>query len=228
MSPRAIHAARAGIVSTLVLPALLLAPLLIAGQLARAVGDGRVVAVVVISCIWCLAEALCAPDAMGEVRGTGPQWLPTGIGTAVLATFWLSLLTAGQIQTHSALTVLAFTVMVGGILLRVLSIHMLGRHFLNEVAVLPGQQLVTSGVYGVVRHPSEVGTISLATGAAILLSSIPALTMALFVLLPLVWWRTRLEDGELRSEFPSEFAEYERRVRAFVPRLSPLPPPRET
>ena len=45
---------------------------------------------------------------------------------------------------------------VGGVL-RIWPVFVLGRRFSGLVAIQPGHTLVTSGVYGVIRHPSYLG-----------------------------------------------------------------------
>ena len=47
---------------------------------------------------------------------------------------------------------------VGGAL-RIWPVFVLGRRFSGLVAIQPGHTLVTSGVYGVIRHPSYLGLL---------------------------------------------------------------------
>ncbi len=48
--------------------------------------------------------------------------------------------------------------------LRLLPVFVLGRRFSGLVAIQPGHTLVTSGIYGVIRHPSYLGLLVNALG----------------------------------------------------------------
>jgi len=95
--------------------------------------------------------------------------------------------------------------MITGVTLRCLSIYTLGSYFLNEVSLLPGQPLVTNGIYGLLRHPSEAGIIFLAFGGTMVLGSIVGLIASIILLLPCVFWRTRLEDSMLHYYYSGDF-----------------------
>ena len=77
------------------------------------------------------------------------------IGILLLKVFWVSLVDcAVRLPSRVGLLVgIGMMLMAAGVALRCLSIHTLGPYFLNEVSILPGQPLVTHGLYGVVRHP---------------------------------------------------------------------------
>ena len=44
--------------------------------------------------------------------------------------------------------------------LRLWPVFVLGRRFSRLVAIQPGHRLVTSGVYGMIRHPSYLGLLA--------------------------------------------------------------------
>ena len=58
---------------------------------------------------------------------------------------------------------------------------------------------MTTGVYRLLRHPSELGLIAAAAGAAVLLDSGIAAAIALVVLVPLAVVRCAAEDRLLRG-----------------------------
>jgi len=170
--------------------------------------------------VWCVVEGrIGRAETVPNGAAAGPGWLPLAIGLALLITFWVAV-TSTLVSARAPSTVppsIGALLMSTGIGLRFLAIRRLGRFFLNEVAVLPAQPLVTEGVYGAMRHPSETGTLSLAFGAAMLLGSLPALLACTLVLLPCVVWRTQLEDRLLRERHPDAFSRYVREVPAFLP-----------
>ncbi len=85
------------------------------------------------------------------------------------------------------------------------------------------QQLATSGPFAYLRNPLYVGTLIVGMGFAVAGAkvAIGVMLLAFFVLfyLPVVGE----EEGHLRRLFPA-YAEYERRVPKFFPRLTPVSP----
>ena len=201
---------------------LLCAPLaFVNGGYGNAKNQTIVVFLFVVSA-WCFVES--AASAAGirlPIKSHGPQRLPLVIGLSLLITFWVSVTdNALSISTPFGSAAVAGTMlMVAGIALRYLSLRALGIFFLNEVAIMPGQRLVTHGIYGSVRHPSETGTMCLAFGGVILLGSVYGLMASSLLLLPCLIWRTRLEDRMLRNHYAIEFGRYARDVPAFLPRI---------
>lgn len=78
-------------------------------------------------------------------------------------------------------------------------------------------RLVRTGIYGLMRHPLYTAVFCGSVGWALMWRSWPALLAAL-ALAPFFDAKARREERWLRQQFP-EYAEYERRVRRFVPWL---------
>jgi protein-S-isoprenylcysteine O-methyltransferase Ste14 len=76
-------------------------------------------------------------------------------------------------------------------------------------------QLVRHGIYAVIRHPLYVSVMAGAMGWALVWQSWPASLVATS-LIPFFLAKARREERWLREKFP-EYANYERRVRGFVP-----------
>jgi protein-S-isoprenylcysteine O-methyltransferase len=146
------------------------------------------------------------------------------MGLTLLLVFWASLFDAAlRLPVPCGWTAVAgIVLMIIGIAMRYAAIRTLGRFFLNEVALLPNHPLVTHGIYGSLRHPSELGTICLASGGTVLLGSMNGIVICAVVLVPLVIWRTRLEDALLRRRYPLAFHGYSSKVSAFLPMIRPI------
>jgi len=209
---------------------LLCAPVALVGQRAQIAKNPRILAFLVVVGVWHFVESMAAPaGARLPMKSHGPQRLPLAIGVLLPITFWVSLTdTATSVPAPFGTAAVAGTLlMVAGIALRYLSIRTLGRFFLNEVALVPGQPLVTHGIYGRLRHPSELGTVCLAFGGVIVLGSVFGVTAGTLLLLPCLIWRTRLEDRMLRDHYAMEFARYAADVPALLPRIRPARQNRE-
>jgi protein-S-isoprenylcysteine O-methyltransferase Ste14 len=87
--------------------------------------------------------------------------------------------------------------------LRIWPVFVLGRRFSGLVAIQPGHTLVTSGVYGVVRHPSYLGLLVNSLGWALAFRSGVGVLLTALLIPPLVA-RIRAEEWLLRSQFGGE------------------------
>ena len=202
--------------------ALLCAPLMMMAGRREITSHPNMAGFLLLVSVWCVVEISISHSEIYRVKGTvGPRWLPLAVGLVLLMTFWITLADAALFARSPGLSLgIAGALLMGmGIALRYLAVRRLGEFFLNEVTLLPGQPLITTGVYGRMRHPSETGTICLATGGAILLGSVAGLSAFALILLPCLIWRTRLEDKLLCRRHPIGFRQYARRVPAFLPGL---------
>jgi protein-S-isoprenylcysteine O-methyltransferase Ste14 len=77
--------------------------------------------------------------------------------------------------------------------LRIWPVFVLGRRFSGLVAIQPGHTLVTSGVYGVIRHPSYLGLLVSSLGWALAFRSGIGVLLTALVIPPLVA-RIRAEE----------------------------------
>jgi protein-S-isoprenylcysteine O-methyltransferase Ste14 len=102
--------------------------------------------------------------------------------------------------------------------LRLWPVFVLGHRFSGLVAIQPGHTLVTSGVYGVIRHPSYLGLLvnSLGWGLAFR-SGVGVLLTAL--LIPPLLARISAEERLLRSQFGGEYDTYCARTWRLIPWL---------
>lgn len=176
-----------------------------------------------VATLFCVAEALAAgPTArMRAPPEHGSPLLTPLLGASLLTVFLLAVFEASRAAAPqpAAIAWLGAPMMLLGVTLRATAIRALGPRFASEVRLVPGHRLVQSGPYRLARHPSETGTLLLAFGAALLLTSPLAAALAACLLTPAVVHRTRLEDRMLQEAFGPTFEAYARRVPSLVPRL---------
>ena len=91
----------------------------------------------------------------------------------------------------------------------------LGRNLTPFPKPADSAQLVRHGIYAVIRHPLYTTVIAVAIGWALVWQSWPALLVAA-MLIPFFHAKAHHEERWLREKFP-EYAEYEKRVRRFIP-----------
>jgi len=102
--------------------------------------------------------------------------------------------------------------------LRMWPVFVLGHRFSGLVAIQPGHQLVTTGIYGRIRHPSYLGLLIGSLGWALAFRSGVGVLLAACMLPPLLA-RMRAEEGLLRSHFGAEYDAYCARTSRLIPGL---------
>lgn len=152
-----------------------------------------------------------------EDRGTAVQILWTVYLVQIGAL--IELVARGRAELPlDAVSLGAFAVMLAGLALRTWAVLLLGRFFTWNVAVQPGQNLVRSGPYRFVRHPSYTGALLTFLFGCVLLHSWIAACVAAVVLPIAFLRRIHHEERLLLATFP-EYAAYRTRAGALFPRL---------
>lgn len=98
----------------------------------------------------------------------------------------------------------------------------LGRQWRFDAGLNADHQLVQSGAYRVVRHPIYTSMLCMLIGTGLLLARVPLLIVALAFFITGTEIRVRLEDRLLAERFGAAFADYRRRVHAYLPFLNAL------
>jgi protein-S-isoprenylcysteine O-methyltransferase Ste14 len=104
---------------------------------------------------------------------------------------------------------------VGGAL-RLGPVFVLGRRFSGFVAIQQGHELVTTGIYSVIRHPSYLGLIVLMCGWGLAFRSLIGLALGLATI-PVLMARITAEERLLASQFGEEYEAFRRRTARLVP-----------
>jgi protein-S-isoprenylcysteine O-methyltransferase Ste14 len=107
---------------------------------------------------------------------------------------------------------------IAGGALRIWPIFVLGHRFSGLVAIQPGHTLVTTGMYGVIRHPSYLGLLVNALGWAFAFRSGVGVLLTVLTILPLVA-RIRSEEALLHMQFGAEYDAYRARTSRLIPGL---------
>ncbi len=155
--------------------------------------------------IWLLVSVL-APLATILIAAVAPQLI---YGTSLNLSF------PGDL----ALQLAAFALFgVGGALL-IWSDRHLGRYMVVDIALARDHELITTGPYAYVRHPTYTAVLLLSSATAFFSVHI-VLMVNFFVVLAFALWRSKLEEKLLASEqgFGTRYREYVQRTGRFLPR----------
>jgi protein-S-isoprenylcysteine O-methyltransferase Ste14 len=106
-----------------------------------------------------------------------------------------------------------------GILVRQVSIAILGRFFSLTVQIAEDHKVVDKGPYRLVRHPSYTGVLITFIGLGLAVQSWGALLLLLVVFSVSFGYRMRVEERTLLSELGQDYASYMKRTRRLIPYL---------
>jgi protein-S-isoprenylcysteine O-methyltransferase Ste14 len=113
---------------------------------------------------------------------------------------------------------LGVVLFTAGSALRLWPVFVLGHRFSGLVAIQPGHTLVTSGVYGLIRHPSYLGLLVNSLGWGLAFRSGVGVLLAALMIPPLLA-RIGAEERLLRTEFGAEYDSYRARTSRLIPGL---------
>jgi protein-S-isoprenylcysteine O-methyltransferase Ste14 len=91
--------------------------------------------------------------------------------------------------------------------LRIWPVFVLGQRFSGLVAIQPGHTLVTTGIYGVIRHPSYLGLLINSLGWSLAFRSGVGVLLTV-LLIPALLSRISAEENLLRAQFGEEYKAY--------------------
>jgi protein-S-isoprenylcysteine O-methyltransferase Ste14 len=157
----------------------------------------------------------------GEREDKGNRWVIAAFGVIGVLAAYLPAYTERKgiwILDGDAVRWLGVGLFAIGGALRIWPVFVLGRRFSGLVAIQPGHTLVTSGVYGVIRHPSYLGLFVNALGWALTFRSGVGVLLAALLVPPLLV-RIHAEERLLRDQFGSEYDVYCRRTWRLIPGL---------
>jgi protein-S-isoprenylcysteine O-methyltransferase Ste14 len=97
------------------------------------------------------------------------------------------------------------------------SVKHLGRQFRIRAGLWEDHELVQTGPYAAVRHPIYAALLLVVAATNLLLTRRPWWLVSMAVFLAGTEIRVRTEDCLLESRFGARFADYRRRVRAYLP-----------
>ncbi|HEY6124571.1 MAG TPA: isoprenylcysteine carboxylmethyltransferase family protein [Steroidobacteraceae bacterium] len=162
---------------------------LVGGRLAAA-------AFVAAYLVWLLSEARITVGTPTQSAAEARTLVPYAVArvtTALTAAY-----SAPAVSDKFGIALAA--VFVAGVTLRAWAIHELGVQYSHRVLRISEGGLISSGPYGVLRHPAYAGMLLANIGFAVYFSS-PASIAALTVLVAAVLWRIRIEE-DILTESP--------------------------
>jgi protein-S-isoprenylcysteine O-methyltransferase Ste14 len=109
------------------------------------------------------------------------------------------------------------TIMIGGVVLRGWSFLALGHYFTAVIKVSPDQQVVTSGPYRLLRHPSYAGGLLAEVGLAVTAANWVAVAVFAVAWAAVIAWRIQIEETALLSTLGGRYQAYASHHKRMIP-----------
>lgn len=190
------------------------------GGFAAFFAEPALTAIVVVTFALALAGLLSSGNlSSGEKEDRGNRWVFIAFTAVGLASAYFPALTDRlDVWTFGgdAVRWIGVALYVVGGVVRIWPVFVLGRRFSGLVAIQPGHELVTTGVYGAIRNPSYLGLLVNVLGWALAFRSTIGVVLAALYIPPLIA-RIRSEEKLLRSHFGAPYDAYCARTSRLIP-----------
>lgn len=146
------------------------------------------------------------------------QVILIGLQLAFFAAFLLAWLPVLQIaHNRTAVFFIGIALMIGGSLMRRHCFRMLGKSFTGDVRANADQQIVTSGAYSILRHPSYTAAIILHAGLALALGSWLSFAVLLITSLVVYSYRISVEERALLTTIGEPYRRFMSTRKRLIP-----------
>ncbi len=143
-------------------------------------------------------------------------WIVIGVSIflGIQTVFWWPI---ARLPAPAAFSLAGLFLFLLGLTLRWYAIIQLGRFFTVDVAIASDHQLVESGPYRFVRHPSYTGALLAFIGFGLSLHNWVALVVIITPITCAFLYRIRLEERALVAALGERYLAYRRRTKALLP-----------
>ena len=143
-------------------------------------------------------------------------FLALGFSIIYFPFFGWGLLSYQIIPSNDITGVIGIMVSFSGIAFAIWARKTLGKNWSGEVTLKEGHELIQTGPYRIVRHPIYTGFEIALLGAAITAGQAKGL-LGLAIIFLNHYFKTRMEEEIMYSQFPTQYPEYVKRVKRLVP-----------
>ncbi|MDH5406187.1 MAG: isoprenylcysteine carboxylmethyltransferase family protein [Candidatus Aminicenantes bacterium] len=119
----------------------------------------------------------------------------------------------------AVLGIAGWVLLYSGLILRLVSIGTLRRHYTHSIAILEGHRLIKEGIYRYIRHPGYLSLLLVFLGIPLAFGSWVGLIIYGGLAIPLIIHRIRLEERLLEEHFREEYATYKEKTPCLFPFL---------
>ena len=106
-----------------------------------------------------------------------------------------------------------------GLILRYVSIKVLGKHFSGYAEVKDNHELVKVGIYKYIRHPAYLGILIYYLGLPLVLNAYYSEIIGFVIMVFAIYWRIKTEEKLLIEKFGDEYKTYMNQTGPLWPKI---------
>ena len=134
----------------------------------------------------------------------------------LVETIWDLLTQSRSLESLSTANKLGLTLFIFGLTFALVAVGTLRRYYLSTLVIIKDHQLITHGIYSLVRHPIYSGAIVICFSVPVYAASLyGAFTMSL--LIPIFLVRIKLEEDLLTEAFGDTYRQYAQNTKRLIP-----------
>ena len=157
----------------------------------------------------------------GATRSRTPGFWAAAAACVIAWETWLyqapAIVPAAAIRPAALAFSAGLVFFLAGVGLRGWSLAALGRYSTYAIVVSPGQPVVATGPYRLLRHPSYAGGLLIGAGAGLMSANWAGLAAITLLPLAVTVWRIRLEETALRKGLGERYRAYASDRKRLVP-----------
>jgi protein-S-isoprenylcysteine O-methyltransferase Ste14 len=143
------------------------------------------------------------------------HYVPLIVG-ALLLNIPISPLNFTVVLRSDAISILSSGCAVAGLAIALVARRTLATNWSSIVTFKKDHELITCGIYHYMRHPIYTGVLLMLLATVLLVGTLGAVLGFLIIFVGL-WVKSKQEEALMERNFPAQYPEYKRRVKALIP-----------
>lgn len=164
------------------------------------------------------------PESPPDTKRSSASWVGLALQLIGMGLTWMiyrspigSPMIAGRSELNFFLAAVAVVIAVASLWLAFAAVRELGKQWSLAARLVEGHKLITTGVYGVVRHPIYTAMLGMLLAAGLVVSHWSGVIAAIIVFYAGTKIRTVYEERLLSDAFGDEFAAWKNKVAPLIP-----------
>jgi protein-S-isoprenylcysteine O-methyltransferase Ste14 len=179
---------------------------------------------ILVSAAWCFSEIALGRllhskgNSSGKLDRSSLRLLWVAIVPAVTLGGYLGAHGIGYIAAGATLiSICGLVFIIVGLIIRWAAILTLKRYFTTDVSIQSAHRLMTSGIYGIVRHPAYSGSLLSFAGLGLTFANWLSTVVIFVPVLCAFLYRIKVEEEALTAHFGESYITYRSKVKRLLP-----------
>ncbi len=135
----------------------------------------------------------------------------------IISVFKIGTLPAESEQEYQTIRIVGLAMFAIFSWVQVWAYKTLGKNYAQDIVIMKEHNLVTKGVYRLIRHPQYISQVLSDLGAGLALMSYLVVPLVLIAEIPLFIMRAAVEEKMLRKHFGESFVSYKKHSGFMIP-----------